>query len=189
MVQESGLNRSVEKKEKDFKTLFDEFYVPFCLYAKRFVKNGEVARDICQDVFSRIWDKFDVIDPDSGSLIGYIKASVRNRCVDYLRRQENEYSYISNALNSTPVYADGPDQVYTLEELYKILLDTLDEMPEENREVFIGTFIEGKTREEVARKLDVSVKSVGRYKGKVLAILKERFKDYLPMLLILINNS
>lgn len=56
-----------------------------------------------------------------------------------------------------------------------------------HRAVFTKTFVEGKKQEEIAKELDISVKSVNRYKQKTLEILRSELKDYLPLLLLLIR--
>lgn len=47
--------------------------------------------------------------------------------------------------------------------------------------------MEGKKQEEIAKELDISVKSVNRYKQKTLEILRRELKDYLPLHLLLIR--
>lgn len=68
-----------------------------------------------------------------------------------------------------------------------MLHETLEKLPESNRAVFTKTFVEGKKQEEIAKELDISVKSVNRYKQKTLEILRSELKDYLPLLLLLIR--
>lgn len=68
-----------------------------------------------------------------------------------------------------------------------MLHETLEKLPESHRDVFTKTFVEGKKQEEIAKELDISVKSVNRYKQKTLEILRSELKDYLPLLLLLIR--
>ena len=42
---------SKQTKERAFKQLYEEYYAPFCLYAKRFVDDKETREDIVSDVF------------------------------------------------------------------------------------------------------------------------------------------
>ena len=81
--------------------------------------------------------------------------------------------------------ADRPDHVYTLNELYEQLSALLKELPGNYREVFLKSFLEEKTQAEIAEELDLSVKTVNRYRQKMLSMLRERLKDYLPLLLLL----
>lgn len=88
-----------------------------------------------------------------------------------------------------PVYETEPDSIYTLNELYRILYETLDKLPEHYRTVFIKSFFSGKTQNEIAEELNISVKSVNRYKQKTIELLRLSLKEYLPLVeLLLIWN-
>ena len=69
---------SRQTKERAFKQLYEDYYAPFCLYAKRFVDDKEVREDIVSDVFTSLWDKLDTdsFDLQSETALGYIKMCV-----------------------------------------------------------------------------------------------------------------
>ena len=71
-------------KEQAFKQLYEEYYAPFCLYAKRFIEDKEAREDIVSDVFASLWDKIDSFELDSDTTLGYIKMCVKNSCLNYL---------------------------------------------------------------------------------------------------------
>ena len=52
---------SKQTKERAFKQLYEEYYAPFCLYAKRFVDDKETREDIVSDVFTSLWDKLTLL--------------------------------------------------------------------------------------------------------------------------------
>ena len=80
-------------KEQAFKQLYEEYYAPFCLYAKRFIEDKEAREDIVSDVFASLWDKIDSFELDSDTTLGYIKMCVKNSCLNYLKHQEYEWNY------------------------------------------------------------------------------------------------
>lgn len=174
-------------KEQAFKLLYEEYYAPFCLYAKRFIEDKETREDIVSDVFTSLWDKQDAdsLDLQSDTVLGYIKMCVKNSCLNYLKHQEYEWSYAEIMQKKAPVYETEPDSVYTLDELYKMLYETLDKLPEAYRTVFMKSFFEGKTHVEIAEEMKLSVKSVNRYKQKTMELLRNELKDYMPLFLIL----
>ena len=45
------LSLNEQSKKQVFKQLYEEYYAPFCLYAKRFVDNKETREDIVSEVF------------------------------------------------------------------------------------------------------------------------------------------
>ena len=73
--------------EVAFRYLFEHYYPSLCLFAKRFIDDRETREDIVQEVFFRLWDKRKQITVTS-SAQNYLLTSVRNLCLNYLRRQE-----------------------------------------------------------------------------------------------------
>ena len=178
---------SRESKEKDIKQLYEDYYAPFCLYAKRFVDDKEVREDIVSDVFTSLWDKLDTdsFDLQSETALGYIKMCVKNSCLNYLKHQEYEWNYAEVVQKKAPIYEVEPDSVYPLDELYRMLYETLNKLPESYRTVFIKSFFEGKTHTEIAEEMNLSVKSINRYKQKTMELMRNELKDYLPLFLLL----
>ena len=170
-------------REKEFRQLFETYYAPFCLYARRFIEDKDTCEDIVSEVFATLWNQ-DTFDPLSGTAVAYIKMCVKNSCLNYLKHQEHEWTYAEFVKQKSPVYETEPDSVYTLEELYQMLHQTLQQLPDHYRRVFIESCFQGKTHAEIAEELNVSVKSVNRYKQKTMELLREELKDYLPLLLL-----
>lgn len=181
-----NLSFSGRNKEQAFKELYEEYYAPFCLYAKRFIGDKETREDIVSDVFTSIWGKMDTFDLQSDTALGYIKMCVRNSCLNFLKHQEYEWNYAENIQKKAPVYETEPDSVYTLDELYKMLYETLNKLPENYRIVFMKSFFEGKTHVEIAEEMNLSVKSINRYKQKTMELLRNELKDYMPLLMLLL---
>ncbi len=171
--------------ESRFKNLFEQYYAPFCLYARRFINEGAVCEDIVSDVFAALWRKRDELELEPSTTIAYLKTSVRNNCLNYLKHQNHVYDYEELCKVAPPMYEMSPDSVYTLMELYEMLHASLNKLPENYRKVFTLYFFEGKTHAEIAQEMDLSVKSIDRYKQKVMEMLRAELKDYLPCLILL----
>ena len=131
---------SNEDKEEDFKRLYELYYAPFCLYAKRFIEDKFTREDIVSDVFASLWNNVDSFDLTSDAAVGYIKICVKNSCLNMLKHKEYELNYVESIRQRKPLYETEPDSVYTLDELYKMLYETLDKLPENYRKVFIESF-------------------------------------------------
>ena len=144
-----------------------------------------LLEDIVSDVFTSLWDKIDSFDFQSDTALGYIKMCVKNSCLNYLKHQEYEWNYAEVVQKKAPIYEVEPDSVYTLDELYRMLYETLNKLPESYRTVFIKSFFEGKTHAEIAEEMNLSVKSINRYKQKTMELMRNELKDYLPLFLLL----
>lgn len=180
-----NLSFPIHDKEQAFKLLYEEYYAPFCLYAKRFIEDPETREDIVSDVFASLWDKIETFELNSETTLGYIKMCVKNNCLNHLKHQEYEWNYAELIQKKAPIYETEPDSVYTLDDLYRMLHETLNKLPESYRTVFIESFYNGKTHAEIAEELDLSVKSVNRYKQRTIELLRNELKDYVPLIMML----
>lgn len=167
-----------------FKQLYEEYYAPFCLYAQRYVHDRESCEDIVSEVFVNLWSHIDALEPDSNTTLAYIKVCVKNSCLNYLKHEAHKEAYAEFVQENSPECATD-ENVYTLRELYRMLHETLQKLPESHRQVFVKSFFEGKKQAEIAEELNISVKSVNRYKQKTYEFLKKELKDYFVLLLIL----
>ena len=165
--------------EKEFRKLYEEYYAPFCIYAKRFINDMAICEDIVSDVFASLWDKRNSIELKKDTATAYLKICVRNSCLNYLKHLEYEWNYNELCQKQPPVYATESDSVY-------MLFKALERLPQNYRIVFTKNFFEGKTHAEIAEELNLSVKSINRYKQKTMDMLRKEFKEYLPVLLYLI---
>ena len=166
----------------NFRRLYDTYYAPFCIFAKRYVDDLSAREDIVEEVFVSLWRRFGGVDVDPEALLAYIRTSVRNGCLNYLAHRRLVDGYAEQSLCHTPLYAESPDSVYTLDEMYSLLTDVVAAMTDEQRVVFEQTIVGNRNQTEVAETLGVSVKTVGRYRRRIIEELRERMKDYLPVL-------
>ncbi|MCI1647541.1 MAG: RNA polymerase sigma-70 factor [Bacteroides sp.] len=172
-------------QSKLFKKLYEDYYAPFCIFAKRYIEDICICEDIVSDVFAGLWDKQNALELRPETAVAYLKTCVRNNCLNYLKHQTYEIDYANICNKQAPIYASSPESIYTLDELYKLLYETLEKLPENYRIVFAKSFFEGKTHAEIAKEMNLSIKSINRYKQKTVEFLRKELKDYLPLILFL----
>lgn len=165
--------------EQAFKVLFIEFYPSLCVFAMRFVDQDEVAMDIVQEVFFNVWKgrKNTFV---TSSFRNFLITSVRNQCIDYLRRKKLEYQFMEKFKLSC--IQASPEEMYTLKELEGVIHNALVKLPDNLRKVFEMNRFKGLTYIAIAEELDVSPKTIEAYISKALKILRVELSDYLPLL-------
>ncbi len=170
--------------EQAFKELFFEFYPAMCVFAMRYIIQEEIARDVVQDVFFKIWKNRKNMDITT-SFRNFLITSVRNGCTDYLRKKEVENRYMEesmlSAIHSSP---EEPEEVFTLKELETTIDEALAKLPPNVREAFEMNRYKGMTYVTIADKMKVSPKTIEAYISKALKILRIELRDYLPFLLL-----
>lgn len=179
------LQRISANDEEAYRSLFELYYVPLCLYVKRFIEDKPTQEDIVQDVFFTIWEKRGTIVP-TVSAKNYLVTCAKNLSLNHLRKQGYMQDYQTKLTEHAPVYSENLDDLYTLKELQVLLAKTLAKLPPEYRLAFEMSRIEEKSSAEIAEAMGVSVRTVERYRNKATEILKEELKDYLSLLLFLL---
>lgn len=154
------------------------------VYARRFVESPQVREDIVCDVFARLWLKGENFIINQDTALAFLKTSVRNACLNYLRSLRSADNFVAEQVK-TPAYADSPESIYTLDEMYSMLYDAVEKLSPAEKEVFHESFILEKKEADIAIKLGVSTKTVGRYRKKILELLKNELKDNLPLIALL----
>lgn len=190
IVSQSVYMDNINLKNVDLRTQFDKIYVTYFArmyrFAKAYVLFDEDAENIVQDVFLMLWEKREVLEVQV-SLVSYLFSLVKNRCMDYLRHQvvADEFKQeLSAKLSSLEVLNNtvGPD-----EDIERIIATAIDKLPERCREIFIKSRIEGRKYREIADELHLSVNTVENQMSIALKRLRAELKDYLPLLLFLLN--
>lgn len=172
---------SLQDDEEAFRILFYDFFAPLCVFAHRYLEEMEACEDIVQETFYRIWKNRKDLDIQI-SARNFLITSVRNACLDLIRRQEIEKRWIEKRLEEdTEEYED----LYTTQELESLLNHALDKLPEQIASTFRMNRFGGKTYVEIAEEKQISVKTVEAYMTRALKFLRIELKDYLPILLIL----
>ncbi|WP_080905570.1 RNA polymerase sigma-70 factor [Parabacteroides sp. Marseille-P3160] len=178
--------RISDDDESAYRSLFEQYYPPLCIFAKRYIEDKATREDIVQDVFSYIWEKRKSIAPNI-SARNYLITCVKNLCINNLRKQEYLQNYQNEFIENAPVYSNGEEDIYTLKELQELLTQTLEKLPSEYRVAFEMSRLEQKSMDEIAKTMGVSIRTVERYRNKALEILKNELKDYLPLLLLFLS--
>lgn len=167
--------------EQAFRELFLEFYPALCVFAMRHIKQEETARDIVQDVFFKIWKNRKSIYIDT-SFRNFLVTSVRNHCIDYLRKKNVENRFMEKrVLTAINI---SPEEVYTLKELENTINEALDKLPPNVREAFEMSRFKGMTYIAIADKMEVSPKTIESYISRALKTLRVELCDYLPFLVL-----
>lgn len=175
---------AIKDDEITFRTLFFQFFSPLCVFAHRYIDRWETCEDIVQETFFKIWKNRKNIEINTSSR-NFLITSVKNTCIDFLRKQETEQNWQQKEIeNNTSWYTSG--DIYSTIELEQMLSAALAKLPDNIRIVFEKNRFEGMTYAEIAVEHNISVKTVEAYMTKALKHLRVELKDYLPLIILLL---
>ena len=187
-------HNSSENIESLFELLFIKNRKMFERLAYLQIGSEEEAKDIVSKCFMSLWEHRDNIRKDQ--VLSYLFISVRNACLDYRRantrhkkiyeniqsKERGAMEYYSKAIESC-----DPAMVFA-EEIQSIVLKTLSNIPQREREVFIKTRVEGLSYKETAEALGLSYKAVDKSLQNTVKRLRLELGEYLPFFILLVNS-
>lgn len=152
-------------------------------FIRRRVTDPGDAEDILQDVFYELVEAYRMMKP-AGQVTAWLFRVARNRITDLFRRknreelrtepatltQDGEVLALEDFLCSNDA---GPDEAYARSVLVEELDDALDELPEEQREVFIAHELMGYSFKEMSEQSGVSVNTLLSRKHYAVLHLRE----------------
>jgi RNA polymerase sigma-70 factor, ECF subfamily len=138
----------------------------------RILKRRDVADEVLQEVYVKIWDRAGDFDPKMASPITWMATIARNRALDEIRRKNpdsiedhpellNVASEEDSALANVMRGQDG-----------KRLADCLTRLDEPRRQMVVLAYCDGFSREELAEKYGQPVNTVKTWLRRSLAQLK-----------------
>jgi RNA polymerase sigma factor (sigma-70 family) len=155
-------------------------------FIRQRVPDPRDAEDILQDVFYELVEANRLLMPIE-HVTGWLFRVARNRITDLFRKKKPENFSDTAVVNEDdellrwedllPSPADGPEALYARAVLLDELELAVDELPQEQREVFVAHELEGRSFKEMAAESGVSVNTLLSRKRYAVLHLRERLKS------------
>lgn len=168
------MEKTNNKSIKLFDAFFIRLYPKVKGFALKLLQDEDDASDVAQEIFMKIWNQQEIWMTDNYNE-GYIYTMTRNHVFNKMRRRVLERSYREQkkitATSNISYVTDFEEKIYSkeLELLYKM---RIEEMPSQRKTIFKLSRIEGKTNQEIADLLDLSIRTVERHIHLALTDLK-----------------
>jgi len=144
------------------------------------------AEDILQDVFHELAEANRLLVPID-HVTGWLFRVARNRIIDLFRRRRPERLSVplagadgvtgASLEDLLPSPEAGPEALYARRVLLEELAMALDELPEEQRAVFVAHELEGRSFKELAAETGVSINTLLSRKHYAVLHLRERLQE------------
>jgi len=159
------------------KELFDAHYRSVCAAIHRYVGERGVTEDLAQQVFIRFWEKRHQIEI-TASPGAYLHRMAVNEALAWLRSKKNQQPEEITPTTPFAPAADG-EEVFLQNELNEKIHAAINTLPPRCRAVFQLSRFEELSYQEIADRMEISVKTVEHQMGKALRVLREQLKFYL----------
>jgi len=176
-----------EGDETAFEMIFKSHYEPLCNYAYSFLQDRDEAEETVQATFLNVWEKKERIVIET-SLKAYLYRAVRNSCLNVIKHAKIKKKHSDEAGLTLESSSDSVSQSVISSELDQKIGDALMALPEQCRLIFKMSRFEELKYSEIAAQLNISIKTVENQIGKALKIMRVHLKEYLPILIIVMNG-
>jgi RNA polymerase sigma factor (sigma-70 family) len=150
------------------------------------VSTAEEAEDILQDVFYQFVAGYETIE-SLDRVTSWLFSVARNKIIDRYRRESTrpkraEFSRQTGADDDTPItlqeilpdLGNTPEDAYLKEVLWDAIVDALDDLPADQREIFIQNEMEDRSFREISEQTGISINTLlSRKRYAILALRKK----------------
>jgi RNA polymerase sigma-70 factor (ECF subfamily) len=165
--------------QRAYTELFRATYDPLYRYAWQFTHDQDTAYDVLQDVFLKLWQIRDRIDPKR-SLKALLYQMVRNTALNQLRYDKRHAADDLDDMLYEPASIDKHAADLDAGALATEMQSWIAEMPDRRREAFMLSRFQGLSHAEIAQIMDLAPKTVNNHIVLALQHLRERMLAYQP---------
>ncbi len=168
-----------EGDEKAISLLYEHYGDTLYGVALKVVRNEEIAQDVLQESFVKIWKKAHTYDASKAKLFTWLFRIVRNASIDKIRslstKSDKEIQidvsdvYTIGVEGVSPELMDMEKHLGAIEPKYQVVLEAL--------------FFQGMTQQEASEELDIPL---GTIKSRLKIGLRELRKIYAPALIVIV---
>ncbi len=162
-------------KKKKFSVLFDRYYKRLLGYALKVVKQSDLAEELVQETFIKVWENFENISKEERSIESYFIKVLKHKIIDNYRKDRTRDKHV-NLYKLNTEFLEDVDREW---ELQKEIDRIYEALPLKTAEIFKLSRDKGLTYPEIASQKNISVKTVESHISKALRVFREQLKDYL----------
>ena len=168
MLETELIKRLKQKDEEAFRIIFNDNQKKVINACYRLVNDKDVAQDLTQEVFIKVWSSIDKFRSDS-KLSTWIYRIAVTSSLDYLRAQKRKkrmafLKYFSEdekkQFEIKSPNEQNPDRLIENEERFKVLNNALNKLPENQRISFLLSKDEEMSSKEIAEILSTTVSAI-----------------------------
>lgn len=167
-------NGGIENNKRDYReeliVVFRLEYNNLCYFASRITQDMDVAEDVVQEVFTRLYEH-GKLPEDLLSLKPYLYKMVRNQCLDYLKHRKVVCSH--QAAGIGPVSEEYILTSIAEAEALSLISEAIDQLPSECGKIF-NLLLEGYSTNEIAEKTDLAPSTIRAQKRRGIELLRKK---------------
>lgn len=168
------LLRIREGDGRAFERIYNRYAGQVYINILRLVKSQPIAEELLQDVFQKVWEKRESIDP-SKSFKYYLITIARNLAFDYFSVEARKRNLYDHLVQYSTELCDAVDETLDYKETDTIVKNAIDSLSPQRKMVFTLCKLEGKSYDEVSGILNISPSTISDHIVKATKFIKDYY--------------
>ncbi|WP_236958766.1 RNA polymerase sigma factor [Joostella atrarenae] len=138
------------------KLIYDRYWKKMYLYAYNILEDSFICEDIIQEIFISFWEKAPKIDIQN--IKAYLFQALKYKIANTFR--DRKYSAFQEKIIAEIPSENNIKDILDYQDLEKQVKETLEKLPKKCRNVFYLSKIENYNNQEIAKELNISIRTV-----------------------------
>jgi len=160
--------------DKEFSCLFNDWFDPLRRYVYYRCGDPDLATDIAQETFVRVWEK--QLVPNGRKATGLLYKIAGDLMISHYRKVKVRMNYRGNLIGTD--LESSPEENLVFKELLEQYNQLLVRMPEKQRTVFLLSRVDNLTYDDIASRLGIGVKAVEKRMSLALKLVRKELGEY-----------
>lgn len=167
------LHRVAQGEHQAFSELYNATSLKLFGIIFRIIKQRELAEEILQEVYCKIWENASAFDASKASPITWMAAIARNRALDEVRRRQPQFSSDESGILEIVDSGKSPSDQLEISDELRRLENCFEGLDEERRAAIKLAYLDGFSRKELADKFDQPIGTIKTWLHRGLKQLRD----------------
>jgi RNA polymerase sigma-19 factor, ECF subfamily len=181
------MDGSTDINEQRFKILFERFKKPVHDYVRTITGSDELAEEIAQEVFIRLWRKMGSYD-EIENIDYYIFRIARNECMRYFKKAAVETHMLQDLKKRMVTENNNVSEYINFKETEGLLDKAIASLSPQRQKVYLLSRRQGLRIEEIAAEMQISYNTVRNHLVEALRQIRHYYLEHLSVAVLLISQ-
>ncbi len=176
------MNQVAPRQDDNFIRCYSRFSRSVFKMVNRYVDNPDIAEELMQDIYLKLYQRSVPLDPDHPTTGAYLLTIARNAAFDHIKNMKRQVAVHSFA-NIEEIESNDPDLLqldnYVINgEIISTLHDVIESLPSDEKEVILERVFLNKQICQIARERRSSTYLTGKLLRSAMRVIRTRMQPY-----------
>jgi RNA polymerase sigma-70 factor (family 1) len=171
------IDRLKNGDETAFDFFFREYYAALCYYSFQVTRSKADAEEIAGNSLVKFWERrmrFDSL----AAIRSFLYTSAKNESLNCVRNRQRAARNIKASAVFSDLSEKNNFERLVETETYREIVVALETLPPQCKKIFSMLFLQGKSYQQIASELQVSVATVRSQKARAIGLLRKKLSSY-----------